>query len=330
MANERRKRNRSPIGGRLIAIIIVIIGLVTGVITYDDIVNYLNQSGNPQQEVQVGEQTVHLSPDDVLQVTMLNVGQADSFLIQQGDHFALIDCGTQSTGDDVTGYLRKSGITNLDYVIGTHPHDDHMGGMLEVIQSVSVRDVIIPEVKSSLISSNWYLSLRKELKKSKYTVVYPHVGEIYELGKAELTIIGPIDYQGTNINNYSIVIKLSFGTQDIIFTGDAEAEIEKQILDSGVDVDAEVLKVGHHGSDTSNSEEWIAAISPDYALISTKVGNKYAHPVKSVMDRFKAHNIVVYRTDECGMVIMTITKDSISFSTQPGDYLSGPELERRN
>lgn len=330
MANESRKKNRSPIGVRLLMIILIVIGFVTGYITCDDIIEFLNQSGETTQEVQTGQQTIHLSPDDALIVTMLDVGQADSFLIQQGNHYALIDCGTRSSGDDVSQYLSDQGITTLDYIIGTHPHDDHMGGMEDVVKSVSVGQVLIPEVPASLVTSNWYLSLRKELKNSKYDVVYPHVGEGYELGKATLWIIGPIEYSGTNVNNYSIVIKLSFGEQDIIFTGDAEAEIEKQIIDSGAAVDAEVLKVGHHGSDTSNTEAWITAISPDYALISTKVGNKYSHPIKSTMDRLKAHNIVVYRTDECGMVIMTITADSITFSTKPGDYRSGEELERSN
>jgi len=324
MTNGNRQRNQSPIL-KVIAAIIIIIGLATGIFTYDDIVQYLNSSGTNTESVQAPENVT-----GTLEVAMIDVGQADSFLISQDGHYALIDFGTVSTGKDVVSYLQEKGITNLDFVIGTHPHDDHMGGMEKVLGEIETSRVIIPNVKSSLVTANWYISLRKELKKSKYEVIYPKLGDTFTLGEATLKVIGPVDYSGSNINNYSIVIKLTYGTQDIIFTGDAEAEIEKQILDSGELIDAEVLKVGHHGSDTSNTEEWIDAISPDYALISCKLGNKYNHPIKSTMNTLKSRKIIVYRTDESGTVVMTITQDNISFDKKPGDYLSGEELEKRS
>lgn len=324
MTNGNRQRNQSPIL-KVIAAIIIIVCLATGIITYDNIVQYLNSGGTNTESVQAPETLA-----GTLEVTMIDVGQGDSFLIQQDGHYALIDCGTRSAGKDVVSYLKEKGITNLEFVIGTHPHDDHMGGMETVLGEIETSRVIIPKVNSSLVTANWYISLRKELSKSKYEVIYPSYGDMFTLGDATLKVIGPIDYSGSNVNNYSIVIKLTYGTQGIIFTGDAESEIEKQVLDSGEVVDAEVLKVGHHGSDTSNTEAWIDAISPEYALISCKEGNKYNHPIKSTMERLRIRNIIVYRTDESGTVIMTITQESISFDKSPGDYLSGEELEERS
>lgn len=134
---------------------------------------------------------------------------------------------------------------------------------------------------------------------------------------------------GGNTNNYAIVLKVSFGQMDMIMTGDAETEIEEMILESGADIDAEILKVGHHGSDTSSSEAFLDAVSPEYGLISCKVGNKYEHPIKSTMEELEERKVEIYRTDECGSVIMTVTTDDVTFNCEPGDYLSGIELEER-
>ena len=139
--------------------------------------------------------------------------------------------------------------------------------------------------------------------------------------------IGPItEPDDENLNNYSIVMKVSFGDMDVIMTGDAEEQVEKEILQSGVDLDAEMLKVGHHGSQTSTSDAFLDAIDPDYALISAKVGNKYDHPMPTTMAKLKARNIEVYRTDEQGNVVITITAKEITFNCTPGDYQSGTQL----
>lgn len=259
-------------------------------------------------------------------LTMIDVGQADSFLLVQNGKTALIDCGTRSTGKDAVEYLKGLGITRLDYVFGTHPHDDHMGGMYDIITNFEIGKIVIPNVKES-ITTNWYLKLMKEVMSGKYEVIYPKVGDVYALGDATMKVIGPISSPNSNLNNYSTVLKVSFGQMDVIMTGDAETKVEKEILESGEAIDAEILKIGHHGSDTSNSEEWLDSISPQYGLISCKVGNNYEHPIKIVMQRLEDRNVEVYRTDESGTVTATITKDSVSFDKLPGDYLSGPEVE---
>ena len=267
--------------------------------------------------------------DGTLELTMIDVGQADSFFFEQGDSTALIDCGTRSTGKDVVQYLKDQGITKIDYVFGTHPHDDHMGGMYDVITNFEVGTIVLPDVTDT-ITTNWYLKLMNEISTGNYTTEYAEVGTIYNIGDATFEIIGPINAPTGNLNNYSTVIKVSFGEMDVIMTGDAEKDVEADILRTGIDLNAEILKVGHHGSDTSTSTAFLDAINPQYALISAKVGNKYNHPTAETMQSLEDRNIEVYRTDECGTVVATITTDSVTFSTSPGDYLSGPELEERS
>lgn len=267
------------------------------------------------------------NPSGELTLTMIDVGQADSFLLVQDGKTMLVDCGTRSTGEDVVKYLNEQGITRLDYVIGTHPHDDHMGGMYDVITNFEIGKIIMPEVEVGKVTTNWYVKLMQEIKQGAYELEYAKLGTVYDLGEANFKIIGPIENDESNLNNYSIVLKVTFGDMDVIMTGDAETKVERDIIDSGEALDAEILKVGHHGSDTSSSDEFLDAVSPIYALISAKVGNKYEHPIKSTMQKLEKRKIEVYRTDENGTVVATITAHDVKFSTAPGDYLSGTELE---
>ena len=308
----------------IIAIIVLVIGSLYGINERGLIPDDETTATHPKETTLIqnveGEFVVH----------MIDVGQADCFLIIQNGQTALVDCGTRSTGKDAVEYIKKLGITTLNYVIGTHPHDDHMGGMYDIITNFEVGTVIMPDSRDAEITANWYIKLMEELKTGDYNVEYPKQGDIYNLEDVVMKVLSAETDVSGNTNNYSIVMKVSFGEMDMIMTGDAETEIEEQILESGVDIDAEILKVGHHGSDTSTSQEFLDAITPDYGLISCKTGNKHEHPIKSTMEKLKECNVEVYRTDECGSVIMTITTDSITFNCNPGDYLSGTEWEERN
>lgn len=320
MANGKNGRKKSTKELKIISTIVVIILILTNLLIGD------KDTQQPSNTFE--EQATSKSVEGELTLTMIDVGQADCFLLMQDGETALVDCGTRSTGEDAVEYLKSIGIANLDYVFGTHPHDDHMGGMYDIITNFEVGKIIIPKVEEK-ITSNWYIKLVEELSSGDYNIENPSVGDVYYLGDATIKIIGPISEPKGNTNNYSIVMKVSFGEMDIIMTGDAETEVEEEILESKENIDAEILKVGHHGSDTSSSEEFLDAISPDCALISTKLGNKYEHPIKSTMENLEKRDIEVYRTDENGTVIATITQDSVSFSCEPGDYLSGVELEEQ-
>ena len=317
MTNAKNGRKKSTKEFKIITAIVVIILIVTNLIT---------RAKEVQQQIVLKERTNSEKVEGELVLTMIDVGQADCFLLMQNGKTALIDCGTRSTGEDAVEYLKSIGSTKLDYVFGTHPHDDHMGGMYDIITNFDVGQIIIPKIEEE-ITSNWYIKLIEELSFGDYNIGNSAVGDIYYLGDATIKVIGPISDANGNINNYSTVMKISFGEMDIIMTGDAETEVEEGILATKENIDAEILKVGHHGSDTSSSEGFLDAISPDYALISTKIGNKYEHPIKSTMENLKERNIEVYRTDENGTVVATITSASVSFNCEPGDYLSGIELE---
>lgn len=321
--NNDRKKQISKI------IVTIAILLIATVVTANQVGESEPSNTGTQPNGQTSSSEVQ-NPQGELRLTMIDCGQADSFLLEQNGETCLVDCGTRSTGKDVVKYLKDKGITKIDYLFGTHPHDDHMGGMYDVITNFEIGKVIIPKVKDGTVTTNWYLKLMKELKQNSYNIEYVSLGTIYQLGQATINVIGPINEPDENKNNYSTVLKVSFGEMDIIMTGDAEKKVEQDIIESGINLDAEILKVGHHGSDTSTSEAFLDAISPDYALISTEVGNKYDHPIKVTMDNLKSRNIEVYRTDENGTVVAHITTEDVSFDCQPGDYLSGTELAERS
>lgn len=322
MTNGKSGRKVKKLITTIISILVVLVASFFGI----DVIETAPNS----EEIQTQETTIPIqSPEGELIVHMIDVGQADCFLLVQDEATALVDCGTRSTGEDAVQYLKELGITRLDYVIGTHPHDDHMGGMYDIITSFEIGIVIIPDSRDAEITANWYAKLMKELKTGDYNVEYPEKGDSYLLKEVTMKVLSAETDVDGNTNNYSIVLKISFGEMDMIMTGDAETEVEEKILESEFDIDAEILKVGHHGSDTSSSEEFLDVISPDYALISCKLGNKYEHPIKSTMEKLEERNVEVYRTDECGNVVMTITSNDVTFNCEPGDYLSGVELEER-
>ncbi len=258
-------------------------------------------------------------------IHMIDVGQGDCFLFENKDEYALIDCGTRSAGDEVVEYLKKENVDKLKFIVGTHQHDDHMGGMYEVISNFKCDTIYMPKIENSLVTSNWYLQLMSKIKEDKIKVKNPKLDDSFYLGDAKFTVIGQLSQTeaGNNVNNYSTVIHVSYGQMDFVFTGDAETKVEWQILDLQNIPDCEVLKLGHHGSDTSTCKEFLDALEPEYGLISCGVGNKYEHPNQITMDQLKKAKVKVYRTDERGSTILTVTGESISFSTKPGDYKDG-------
>ena len=321
MSNGKGERKDSFLT-TVITVIILIVASVLGINIYD-----IQEEDAPISNI-----------EGALVVTMIDVEQADCFLYEQNGKYALVDCGEATTADEVIELLKQKGITKLDYLFGTHPHSDHMGGMYKIITNIDVGTIIIPEVDESKVTSTWYDVLKEEIetvyvdgKKEipKYNVEKTKEGSIYQLGDATITVLEQFTEYKSDLNNYSAIMKISFGDTDIITTGDAEIVVEKELLKSGKDIDAEILKVGHHGSYTSTSDEFLDAISPEYALISAGVDNKHEHPMKSVMEKFEDREIEVYRTDESGTVVVTITADDITFNVEPGDYADGIEVAKR-
>jgi len=269
---------------------------------------------------QDGSKTTNLAVNGNLKVHFINVGQADSILIQQGSKFMLIDAGNNGDGKLVENYLLKQGVKSLDYVIGTHPHEDHIGGLDYIINDFNIGKIYLPKVTST---TKAFGDVIVAIKNKGLKVAEPKPGETFNLGSAKCTILAPNSSKYKDSNNYSVVVKLEFGSNSFLLTGDAEDISESEILAKGFNVKADLLKVGHHGSSSSTTEEYLAKVNPKYAVISCEIGNVYGHPHKETMDKLKNKNILVYRTDELGTIVATSNGKTISFNTKPGSYKAG-------
>lgn len=248
-----------------------------------------------------------------LKISYINVGQGDSELIQQGDKNMLIDTGTNASTSSLISYLHSKNIKKLDYLVLTHPHEDHIGGADAVINNFEIGTVYMNKVTTNTKTFKDVISAMQN-KGIKATVPVP--GDSFNLGDANCTILGPINSFQKDLNTYSIVVKITFGNNKFLFTGDAQVSNEKDMINKGFDLSADVLKVGHHGSYTSTSEEFLDKVNPKYAVISVGINNDYHHPHKSTMDRLKTKGIKVYRTDECGTIICTSDGNNISFNSK--------------
>lgn len=259
------------------------------------------------------------SVGDKLKVHFIDVGQADSILIQQGNNAMLIDAGNNEDSETVKNYIANQGITKLDYVVGTHPHEDHIGGLDYVINNFQIGKIYMPKITSN---TKTFEDVVTAIKNKGMQVTASVPGDSFKLGEADCKILAPNSASYEDLNNYSIVIKVTYKNNSFMFTGDAEAISETEILNKGFDVKADVLKVGHHGSSSSTSDEFLKKVNPKYAVISAGKDNDYGHPHKETMKRLKDSGITVYRTDEAGTIICTSDGNNISFNTKSGSYNS--------
>lgn len=265
--------------------------------------------------------------DGVMEIHTIDVGQGDSILVIQKDKVMLIDCGTRAKGSTVVKYLKNLGITKIDVLVGTHSHDDHMGGMAEVIRNFEIGTLYAPDNSKYNITTYWYMDFLDAVSEKNINWIYPEVGNTFEVGEASVQIVAPNSKEYNNMNNYSIVLRVTYGETDVLLMGDAETLSEEEIMNNGLYIDVDVLKLGHHGSSTSSSEKFLNATTPQYAIISAGKGNTYHHPIKSVMSELENMEIAVYRTDESGTIVMSTDGKNINFNVEPGDYLSGDELK---
>ncbi len=258
--------------------------------------------------------TQEQTPSGELVVHFIDVGQGDAILIQQGNSAMLIDAGDNHMGQTVVSYIRKQGVTKLDYVIGTHPHADHIGGLSDVIPAFDIGKIILPDITHTTKTFEDML-LAIQAKGLKITKAEP--GDSYALGSAKIDVLGPVNIRANALNDASVVCKISFGSTAFMFTGDVESRGEADILNKGFNLSADVLKVSHHGSSTSSTQAFLTAVNPDHAVIMVGEGNRYDHPTQQILDRLTAMNIKVYRTDLSGTIVAVSDGSNISFNKNP-------------
>ncbi len=243
---------------------------------------------------------------DDISVHFIDVGQGDCIYADlPNDVGLLIDSGTTDSSEDVVNYLSNMGLTDIDYVIATHPHEDHIGGMSNIIQSFTIGEFIMPELTENMTpTTECYLNMLTALEEAAVQVSYSELGMEYEISEnCSFQIIAPIkDYE--LLNDYSIVVKLTYGDTSYLFTGDIENSAEYDILKSDYIIDSDVLKVAHHGSDTSSMEEFVSTVTPKISIISVGSENEYGHPMETVTERLATADSEIIRTDESGTVII--------------------------
>lgn len=255
-----------------------------------------------------------------LQVNYIDVGQADAMFIQlpNGKNM-VIDAGNNADSSTVVNYIRNKGVSRIDYVIGTHPDEDHIGGLDAVINNFSIGKVYMP---NHPVSTQTYQDVISAINRKGLSLYTGKAGitllNTTADGKTlKLNMVAPVGSSYNNNNNYSIVLRLQYGHTSFLFTGDAETEAENDILNSGATISANILKVGHHGSSTSTSQSFLNRVNPSYAIISVGAGNTYGHPSQTVIDRLKAFGCKIFRTDLQGSIVITTSGSGWLVNKQP-------------
>ena len=248
-----------------------------------------------------------------LEVHFIDVGQGDAALIKKGNEFMLIDAGKNVDEKLIVGYLKKHKVKKLQYVIGTHPHEDHIGGLDAVIDNFHIENIIMP---NAIATTKTFEDVLDSISKKGLSITKAKSGDIYNFNGASFAILAPNKEEYSNLNNYSVVVKLTYGANSFLFTGDAEAQSEEEILAKNKRLlKSDVLKVGHHGSVTSTTQDFLDAVNPSVAVISLGAENTYGHPHKEISERLESKKIKTYRTDLHGNIIAISDGQSISFNT---------------
>lgn len=244
------------------------------------------------------------------EVHFIDVGQGDATLIVQRDSYALIDAGTNECEEDLVNYLKALGITKLDYVIMTHPHADHIGAMDAILYEFEVGLLVLPDFDkaSDFPTSKTFENVLIAVEETNTPTQTAEKGDVYVVG-CGLLVVMSTGVETDNYNDISICTRFTQGEFAFIATGDAEVEVEEQLIDSGLLLEAMLYKAGHHGSSTSNTEAFVQAVNPNVAVISCGVDNSYGHPHSEVLELFDAQRIDTYCTADDGTVVVTYSAE---------------------
>ena len=300
MKNEKKIRKIICI---IIGIIIVLFILLNG-----DFINNATASVS-----NINNSNENNNVDGSLSVHFIDVGQGDCIYINQGEYNMLIDAGNNEDGEKLVSYLKNLNVNGFDYVIGTHPHEDHIGGMDDIINNFEIENYYMPDKLSTTKTFEDVLDAL-DAKGLSYNV--PKIDDEFKLGDATFKVI----YSGddtNDINDSSIVLKMTYGDNSFLFTGDATSNVEEIILNK--DIKSDVLKVAHHGSSYSSTTEFLDKVDPKYAIISVGTNNSYNHPASITLQKLSNRDIKVYRTDLDGTIIFTSDGTNLSVQTKKTD-----------
>ena len=259
--------------------------------------------------------------DDKLLVHYIDVGQGDATFIElPNDESMLIDAGESEYSNVVNNYIRALGYDEIDYIIGTHPHSDHIGGLEDIINNYDIGKIYLPKASSN---TKTYLGLLQSIK-DKDLIIDTGKSGINVINEEDLKIdlIGPVNDKYDDLNNYSIVTKLQYKDVSFLFMGDAEKLSENEIIDyvkkdGKINLKSDVIKVGHHGSGTSSGSSFLKMVRPKYAVISVGNDNKYGHPHKNILEDYKKIGANIYRTDKVGTIVISSDGKNISVNNEP-------------
>ena len=286
-----------------------------------------------QEEVTTTESELELPEvlsGSYFEAHFIDVGQADSALVICDGYAMLIDAGNPDDDDIIIEYLEKYNVSHLTYVVATHPHSDHYGAFTNVLSKVTIDTVYAPFKVTDVSGFNKFINYVHYTKRNQ--VIVPEIGEQFYLGSARVTVLGPLRTDYDDINNTSIVLRIEYGELSFLFTGDMEGEAELELLKTGVNLKADVIKVGHHGSYSSSWYQFLKAVQPTYGVISCGRDNEYGHPHESVLSRYRDADVKLYRTDMQGHIVCRSDDGkTLTFTTQMNpDANTNPTAAKEN
>lgn len=298
----KRKSNTKLVSVLIIAVIVILSAVVTK-FAFGGSEELYNKTGLTNSE-----------KSDDMYVHFIDVGQGDCTLVTCGDTALLFDSGESAEAQTVINYIKNKEIEDIDCCIATHPHSDHIGSMNKVLSEFKIGDVIMPVIPENIIpTTKAYEKFLAAVSENAENVYPAEVGKTYTYGELKIQIFAPVnDYD--DLNNMSVVSKVTYKNTSVMITGDAETTAEKDILKNHYDYSADIIKLGHHGSKTSSSEAWLKAVNPQYAVISCGLNNDYGHPHSQTLKRLDKLGIEYFRTDVLGdITFVSDGKDNIYY-----------------
>ncbi len=259
-----------------------------------------------------------------LTVRFLDVGQGSAALIRQDGHTMLVDGGDRETSSFVVSFLKEQGVTELDYVVVSHYDSDHLAGVIGVLNAFSCKQVLAPDYEGD---TKLYESFRSVVEEKGIPVTYSVLGDSFSFGDSSFRVVSPATYEYEDDNSKSLGIRLEYGQNSFLLCGDCTEESEQDLLYFGTELQSDVFAANHHGSQYSNSQEFLEAVSPDYVVISCGAGNSYGHPDASVLLEVQKLGAGLFRTDLQGTITAVSDGETIRFAQEPSmDYRSGAEI----